>query len=70
MTEKPQPRYPAGRPPHDTVNGLRVGGLAGGVAGAIPTFLAGAGHPWFILIGGVIGAAVGYVTQKQRQRGA
>lgn len=61
------PRYPAGRPPHDPVNGLRVGGLIGGVTGGTLTLLVGATHPWLILVGGVIGAAGGWATEKHKQ---
>lgn len=57
---------PPGRQPYDGLTGLRVGGIAGGLLGAAVGFLLNT--PWLLLAGAVIGAAVGYGTERQKVR--
>jgi uncharacterized protein YcfJ len=63
-----QRRYPSGRPPWDTVNGARVGALAGALSGVVLTALVSTATPWFMLGGGIVGGFVGYRIQKRKQR--
>ena len=59
-------RLPAGRQPYDTINGLRIGALAGGLLGAL---IAAATHlPWLLLAGAVIGGATGYWSERRKAR--
>ena len=61
-------RYPAGRPPHDPINGFRVGALAGGITGVLASWLVADPHPAALLVGAVVGGFVGYLTEKRKQR--
>lgn len=58
-------RLRPGRQPYDPLNGLRVGGLAGGVLGAIVTAVASLGHPWLVVGGVLIGGAIGYWFERR-----
>lgn len=53
---------------HDPINGLRVGALAGGLLGALVTVVTGTSYAWLVLVLGVAGGAVGYFTERSRQR--
>lgn len=53
---------------HDPVNGLRVGALAGGLLGALITVLTSSSYAWVVLVLGVAGGAIGYVSERSRQR--
>ncbi len=68
MSRRPPPRLPAGRPPWDPLNGLRVGAFAGGAAGVVVTAAAGLSYIWAVLVGAAAGGAVGYWSEKRKQR--
>ncbi len=53
---------------HDPINGLRVGALAGGLLGAVIILLTSASYAWVVLVLGVAGGAIGYLTERARQR--
>jgi len=53
---------------HDPINGLRVGALAGGLLGALITGLTSTSYAWVVLVLGVAGAAIGFFTERSRQR--
>ncbi len=53
---------------HDPINGLRVGALAGGLLGAVITLLTSASYAWVVLVLGVAGGGIGYLTERSRQR--
>lgn len=57
---------PPGSQPYDPANGLRIGGFAGGLAGAGLTVLLGPGAAWAIFVGAAVGAATGYGIARQR----
>jgi hypothetical protein len=61
-------RHPPGGQPYDAANGLRVGVLAGGLAGAGITALFGPGAVWAVFAGAAIGGAVGYASERRRLR--
>lgn len=61
-------RYPAGRPPHDPINGLRIGAFAGGIMGILGSWLVASPNIVALLVGAVAGGAVGYVMEKRKQR--
>jgi hypothetical protein len=52
---------------HDPINGLRVGALAGGLLGALITAMTSVTNAWLVMLIGVIGGAVGFWTEKNRQ---
>jgi uncharacterized membrane protein len=47
---------------------LRVGGLVGGLVGAAVIALTGFTHFWVILVTGAIGGAIGFWSEKRKQR--
>lgn len=53
---------------HDPINGLRVGALAGGLLGALITVLTSTSYAWIVLVLGVVGGVIGYLTERSRQR--
>ena len=53
---------------HDPINGLRVGALAGGLLGALITALTSTSYAWVVLVLGIAGAAIGFFTERSRQR--
>ena len=55
---------PPGRQPWDPVNGLRIGILVGGLLAAGVIALTGFTHLWVIVVGGIVGGAIGYFSQK------
>ena len=57
---------PPGHQPYDPLNGLRVGAFAGIALGAVGAALTRIG--WLLLIGAVVGAVAGYVTERNRLR--
>jgi len=61
-------RLPPGRQPYDALNGLRVGGLAGAVLGAVITALTTVGLVWLVPAGAVAGAVAGYLYERRRMR--
>lgn len=65
MSDQPEPRFRPGVQPYDPLNGMRIGGLAGGVVGAIATAILGAAFGWLILAGAFVGGAAGYAWAKR-----
>jgi hypothetical protein len=59
-------RLPAGRQPYDSLIGLRVGAVAGGLLGAVAGLAMRT--PWPLLPGAVIGGAVGFLTERRKVR--
>jgi len=59
-------RLPAGRQPYDSLVGLRVGAVAGGLLGAVAGFAMRT--PWPLLAGAIIGGAVGFFTERRKVR--
>ncbi len=57
---------PPGHEPHDPLNGIRIGALVGGLLGALLTALTSVANAWLVLVGGVVGAIVGYRSQRPR----
>ena len=66
MSTQKTTKYPRGRPPWDTWNGLRVGALAGGILGIVLTVWIGASNYWLALPTALIGAAIGYWLESNR----
>lgn len=62
--------YARGRNPWDPINGLRVGGLAGGIVGTIPTIVWGPGMFWIVIAGAALGGAVGFWVEKRKAHAA
>lgn len=62
-------RFPPGRQPYDALNGLRVGGLAGAVLGAVVTAFTTVGLVWLVPVGAVAGAVAGYLYERRRMQG-
>ena len=67
MSQDDRPHYPPGHPPHDPLNGIRAGGLIGGLLGGGAMLVFTTANPLPILLGGIVGAAVGYTTEKRKQ---
>lgn len=59
-------RLPAGRQPYDSLNGLRIGALVGGLVGA--AVAAVARIPWLILAGAAVGGGVGFWFERRKIR--
>jgi len=59
-------RYPAGHPPHDAINGLRVGAFAGGIMGILGSWLVASPHLIALVVGAVVGGGVGYWTERRK----
>lgn len=57
-----------GRQPWDPANGLRVGIMVGGLIGAAVIALTGLERFWILAATGTIGGAVGYCSEKRKQR--
>lgn len=68
MNDQTGPSYPPGHQPYDGLNGLRIGALAGGLLAVIPTAMLGFGFGWLIVVGAVVGSAVGYVWERRDLR--
>lgn len=68
MSQDEGPHYPPGRPPHDPLNGIRAGGLIGGLLGGAVMVVFTTTNPLPVLIGGIVGATTGYVTEKRKQQ--
>ena len=61
-------RYRAGHPPHDVINGLRVGAFIGGVAGGLIIWLLDVTTIWIVIAGAVLGGAYGYWSERRKSR--
>jgi hypothetical protein len=68
MAEHQRTRLPAGRPPWDTWNGVRVGLLAGGSAGIVVIAVSGSDLYWLALIPAALGGAAGYWSESRKRR--
>lgn len=68
MNDHSKPSYPPGHQPYDALNGLRIGALAGGLLAVVPTALLGFGFAWLMIVGAVIGGAVGYLWERREMR--
>ncbi len=64
MAKEP-PRLRAGRPPWEPLNGIRVGGFAGMLLGALLGAVTHTALLWFLVAGAVIGAAAGYFVASR-----
>lgn len=65
-TKKPE-KLPLGLQPWDPANGLRVGGITGAVVGAIVMAVVGVANIWLMVVPALIGAVVGYWSEKRKQ---
>jgi len=66
MAKNQPSRLPPGRQPYDALNGLRVGAFAGLALGAVAAAVTRVA--WFLLIGVVAGAVIGYLWERRRIR--
>ena len=60
-------KLPAGRPPWDPWNGLRVGALTGGIVGVLVAVGLSITPLGPVLFGAVGGGVVGYRSEKRKQ---
>lgn len=67
MASDEPPRYEPGHPPHDPLNGMRAGGLIGGLLGAAAMVVLTSTNPLFLLAGAGAGALTGYLSEKRKQ---
>lgn len=67
MAEHESDPLPAGRPPWDTWNGVRVGLLAGGAVGVVLVTIAGSNLYWLALVPAAIGGVVGYWSEWRKR---
>ncbi len=68
MAEHQRDRLPAGRPPWDTWNGVRVGLLAGGAIGVVLVAIAQSSLYWVALIPAALGGVIGYLSESRKRR--
>lgn len=68
MSEHEPERLPAGRPPWDAWNGVRVGLLGGGLVGVLVVALSGTNAYWSALIVAAGGGFLGYWTERRKRR--
>lgn len=66
MVDEDTQRLSPGQQPYDSLNGLRVGVLAGGLLGALGTW-AFATPPWPVFVLAAVGGAIGYWSERQKQ---
>ena len=62
-------RYPGPMVVHEPINGLRIGGFAGGLLGAVITAIFGSSVAWLIFVFGIIGGAIGFWSERRRTLG-
>lgn len=62
-----QPKYRPGEQPYDRMNAVRIGAVAGGVAGAIPAAILGGAYAILIAVGAVGGAWLGSVWYRRNE---
>lgn len=67
MTDN-EPRLRPGHPPWETFAGIRVGGVAGALLGALIAVVSDGPALWLIAGVAVIGAVVGYVVAVRGMR--
>lgn len=65
MGKRQRPRLQPGRQPYDPLNGFRVGALTGALLGAVATAMTGTGTVWLVVVGAVIGGAIGFRTESR-----
>lgn len=70
MDESEEYRLPPGRQPYDVLNGFRIGALVGGILGAIVMVVTSFDSLWVLLVGAVVGGAIGYVYERRRLNAA
>ena len=58
-SKKERPTYPPGRQPYDRLNAIRIGAFSGGILGAIVAATMRGIWAVAILVGAVIGGALG-----------
>ena len=66
MTPAKDQRLPPGRQPYDPLSGLRVGAVAGGILGAAVIAVTSFAEVWLMLVGAVIGGAIGFWSEKRK----
>jgi hypothetical protein len=66
--EQQRDRLPAGRPPWDTWNGVRVGLLAGGSIGVVLVAIAQSNLYWMALMPAALGGVIGYWSESRKRR--
>lgn len=64
MAKEP-PRLKAGRPPWEPLNGIRIGGFAGMLLGAVVGAVTNTAIFWFLIAGAVIGGIAGYFVASK-----
>jgi predicted lipid-binding transport protein (Tim44 family) len=67
MSNRDGDAHPAGRPPWDTWNGVRVGLLGGGLIGVLMVALSGTDAYWAALISAAVGAVIGYRSERRKR---
>ena len=67
MEKSERPRLAPGREPWDPVNGLRIGGFVGALTGAAISLTVSTGLVWLVPLLGIIGAAIGFWSEKRNQ---
>ena len=67
MTDN-EPRLRPGHPPWESFAGIRVGGLAGALIGAVVAVVTNGPALWIIVGAAVIGAAAGYLVATRQMR--
>jgi hypothetical protein len=70
MAEHQRGRLPAGRPPWDTWNGVRVGLLAGGLIGVVLVAIVQSNLYWVALLPAALGGVIGYWSESRKRRGS
>ena len=61
------PKYPPGVQPYDSLNGARIGVIAGGILALIPGALIGPPIVWLVA-GAFVGGLGGFVWQRRENR--
>lgn len=67
MAKEP-PRLRAGRPPWEPLNGIRIGGFAGMLLGAVVGAVTSTAIFWFLIAGAIIGGVAGYFVASRGMR--
>lgn len=62
------PKYPPGVQPYDSLNGARVGAIAGGILALVPGAIIGPPIMW-LLAGAFVGGVSGFFWQRRENRG-
>lgn len=62
-------RYVGRMAVHEPINGLRIGGFAGGLLGAAIAVIFSSSVAWLIFVFGIIGGAIGFWSERRRNLG-